>query len=285
MRKTTILAVSLMAVKVLAGSQTLYLENDLFHDRDCDYTHGTKLTTTLDSGLSFFLWQGIYTPGATRRTDVIEDDRPYAGWLAIGASKQYDFRGFNHVTEASFGVVGPSSLAEQAQSEVHRMIGDYVPRGWDNQLKDEPAVNLRQEIRKAFWLFGDNCVLVPQAETAVGTVTDYAGVGADLMVGFHPDPYPSPHHYISSREKNRWAAYVFSGVRGRYVAWNMLLDGNIWRDSHSVETEPLVGEFYVGLCLSSKRVSLVLTDIVRTREFETQKKPARFGSLAVTFNF
>jgi len=283
------MVVLLSASVAFAGSDTLYFENDFFADRDYDYTHGTKLSHELGDGWGAYLWQGIYTPRDKDSPTVVPGDRPYAGWLAFGVDRRYHWLGVRHLTEASLGVVGPSSMSEQSQTYIHKALGNDVPSGWDDQLEDEPAVELRHEIRKAVPILdpGDgwfSAYVVPQSEVAVGTVMDYFGIGGDVVFGYHPDPYFE--NQISMKAPGAgWGAYAFAGVRGRAVAWNMLLDGNMWHDSPSVERETLVGDLQCGACVRTPWASLTFTMVSRSREFETQDGHETFGVLSLTASY
>jgi hypothetical protein len=90
------------------------------------------------------LSQSMYTPRDRTRTDLVADDRPYAGLLALSvawnlrhaeparASDRLD------TYELTLGVIGPASLARQAQNAVHELIGVDRFLGWDHQLGNEP---------------------------------------------------------------------------------------------------------------------------------------------------
>lgn len=166
---------------------TLRLENDSFTDTDQNYTNGVSVTMvshdipgqirpeclslpsrlfmgfiqrmnpgfwndmnySADSqNVVFRLGQSMYTPEDFTRSDLIVDDRPYAGLLYAGLA--WNRRKFNpksnldiHDTrEITVGVIGPLSLAEQAQNLVHDAFGDERFLGWDNQLENEPALQL-----------------------------------------------------------------------------------------------------------------------------------------------
>ena len=95
-----------------AWTVNLYVENDLFSETDQDYTSGIRMSwvspdladyiesdelpswvKSINKRLTFFhrsheglqrnvivsVGQQIYTPQDLNRTDLIEDDRPYAG--------------------------------------------------------------------------------------------------------------------------------------------------------------------------------------------------------------
>ena len=63
---------------------------------------------------------------------------------------------------------------------------------------------------------------------------------------------------------------------------NIFLDGNTFKDSHSVDKEPLVGDFQAGLVLTWKGYRLSFTSVHRTREFEGQESSTRYGAFSLS---
>ncbi|RPJ18140.1 MAG: DUF2219 family protein, partial [Desulfobacteraceae bacterium] len=85
----------------------------------------------LKARASFSLGQNMFTPEDTTATQLIAEDRPYAGWLYMGfglvanqGTKRYD------KLELEIGVVGPYSFAEDVQTFWHSLLGLQVPQGW-----------------------------------------------------------------------------------------------------------------------------------------------------------
>src|SRR5690606_24837863 len=95
--------------------------------------------------------QSMYTPEDRTRTDLIADDRPYAGLLHMGLAwnRRVHQPGAPHemldTRELTLGVIGPWSLARQSQNLVHDLRGIERFRGWDNQLHNEPAFQVAME--------------------------------------------------------------------------------------------------------------------------------------------
>lgn len=288
-RLLLVLATLLTVTSDALGFVSIYAENDFFASRDYEYTHGTKFSYDSGQGWGAYLWQGIYTPKDKGSLFVVPGDRPYAGWLAAGLENKYYWNNIYQLSEVSVGVVGPSSLSEQSQIGIHKILNNKLPKGWDDQLHDEPAITLRHEARKDFLIFGVNegafsSYLVPQAEVVCGTVMDYVGVGCDILIGYHPNPHFANQISLKKKDIRKWGAFVFAGCRGRAVAWNMLLDGNMWHDSPSVDSEPLTGDLQVGACVDSPWFSLAFTFISRAKEFETQGRAEKFGAIVATFD-
>jgi hypothetical protein len=313
---------------------TLYFENDLFTGTDSDYTNGVKYSvispdlspdapqrktmqiprkaldiiqrlpliknapqeTAHRAELAF--GQNIYTPRDTSRFDLIEDDRPYAGYSYVSTAfhRKSDIgrlRSQMDTLEVQFGWVGPSSLGEQAQKFVHRVRGLQRPNGWDHQLKDEPALNLIFE-RK--WLFHPPyrgrfiTDLILHAGGALGNVMTYANAGLEVRSGWKVPrsfgvslirPAGSTWH----NENSGLSLYLFGAVNGRAVARDIFLDGNSFRDSHSVDKKNWVADFSTGVTCSYQRLTFSIAHNIRTREFDQQPDHHSFGSLVLSYAF
>ena len=72
--------------------------------------------------------------------DIVENDRPYAGYLYLGMgyhtrdNKQLDTIEFN------LGIVGPWSQADETQDFVHDIRGIEKFQGWHNQLENRREI-------------------------------------------------------------------------------------------------------------------------------------------------
>ena len=75
---------------------------------------------------------------------------------------------------------------------------------------------------------------------------------------------------------------LFADVEGRYMAQNMLLEGNTFKDSHSVDPNEWVGDAKVGVALTWNSWQLAFARVWRTREFNGQDEHDQFGSLTVS---
>jgi len=95
--------------------------------------------------ISMSIGQNIYTPEDIKRRDLIKEDRPYAGitYLAIGFHSKSSRR--MDTLEFDLGIVGRHSYAEDCQKVVHEWIDSAKPEGWDNQLRDEPVLEVVYE--------------------------------------------------------------------------------------------------------------------------------------------
>lgn len=246
----------------------------------------------------------MYTPGDITIPQLIVDDRPYAGWLYMGLALHNKNERWLDTIEINVGVVGPASLAEQAQTWVHEIVNADEPRGWDNQIENEPAINLIWERKyKVFRLdlgnrFGiDN---ISHAGMSLGTVFTYGNVGTQVRLGWNlPSDFGSatirmagdtdaPTSVYDPRfdGKRPWGFHIYAGAEGRGIARDAFLDGNLYRDSHSVEKKNFVGDFVAGASLIMGRWKLSYSNVTRTKTFKGQSTSNHsFGSFNVTFSY
>jgi hypothetical protein len=291
-------------------SLALNAENDGPLDKDRHYTAGTHLTYwSADNAMPRWLhrfseWlpaagvrpaahkvgleigQEIFTPVNLTTTEVVVDDRPYAGWLYLGTSLRRRGPGLGDCPamesiRLDLGIVGPSSLARQAQSIAH----DDDPRGWDNQLDDEFGFALRYEQRYLFAARstgGWGADFIPATHFSLGNVDTHFGLKALVRGGVNvPDEFETP----AERTPPRWGAYLFASADGRVVGRNIFLDGNTFRDSHHVDKETFVADLRAGLVVVLKRVELTAAIDWRTPEFEEQSSWDAFTSVTLRYKF
>ncbi len=247
----------------------------------------------------YALGQNIYTPRNIRSPIAVTYDRPYAGWLYFGMMLQRQgHQGgipVNDSFELDLGFIGPESFAAQAQAWWHTVGGWIVPKGWGNQLKTEPAIDIKYDRQ---WKFttasqGVGLELIPNAGFSLGNVATYAGAGALVRFGYNiPNDFgPQTIDSLASPTGDRaprthpFGWYIFGGADGRAVLHNAFLDGNLYQRSPHVEKEPLVADFKAGLVLAFRRFDITGSFVQRTREYKGQPRSDRFGSIALNFSF
>lgn len=250
----------------------------------------------------FAIGQNMYSPSDITKRNPDPTDRPFAGWLYGRLSVIAEAPRQVNRFDLDLGVVGPASLAEQTQKAVHRVVpGARWPQGWGYQLHNEPGIILsyehvwRDERPTAVGPFEAD--LSPHVAGSVGNVLTYAGAGATLRLGGNmPAPVgalimrPStsiPYQDTTEARAGRpaFAWYVYASAEGRAIARNIFLDGNSFRDSRSVNKNPLVAAFQLGLTLRYDRFGFTYAQNFLSPEFEGQKSYSNYGSLRVSYQF
>jgi lipid A 3-O-deacylase len=236
----------------------------------------------------FELGHEIYTPENLDATELIPDDRPYAGWLYGSASLQRRGGGrINFPTMEEFrldlGIIGPESQAQETQKVWH----SRDPRGWDHQLKTEPGFAFRYNrthlLRVRIWS-GWSIDYLPGFNASAGNIDTHFALESALQLGYNvPNRFEVPGE--NSRTRTRFGIYAFGKVGGRFVVHNIFLDGNTWQSSHSVDRTPWVADVEAGVTLVVKSFELTASNNYRTREFHGQDRADSFGSATLTFKF
>ena len=332
--KTTILISLLLAATIAvakADPPTLIIteENDFFGQASCNqdrhYTQGLKLAylsdgtnftkavsmvdhliptfglQNQDSHMVLTFGQNIYTPINLASSGPIANDRPYAGWLYGGLVFQNQGTTFNCTPtldsyELNFGVVGPTSLAKNAQSQWHAWNGDTTPNGWQNQLKNEPGLDLKYERSwriapfKNLSRFFD---IVPNVGCDLGNVRTAANAGGILRLGYNlPQDFGTalidePTKIVEHARKDFLSLYTIVGVEGHAVARDIFIEGNSFADSQGVTCKPLVGDFLYGAGLRIwNHLELSYINVVRSRQFVGQTgSNDQFGSMTLKMTY
>lgn len=249
------------------------------------------------------LGQNIYTPGNLLTRALIKTDRPYAGWMYAGPI--YQRRGElapNLVVmenfEINLGIVGPESLADEAQETVHRWwVPDDVPQGWGNQLKDEPGLVLKYA---RLWRWtpttetARHLDVIPRVGAEVGNVNTFATMGATMRLGWNlPQDFgvqiidsPASVNGGLTRQTPESFAYVFGGLDGRAVGHDITLDGNTFRGGPSVDKNYFVADLSWGVAFQIFRhTEITYTRVIRTEEFHGQNRADIFGSVTIKGKF
>lgn len=252
-------------------------------------------------GLSF--GQNLYTPVNTQTAAPQPFDRPYAAWLYGGVAFQVyqpprvfasgiGAVGRLDTLEVTAGMVGPLALGREVQNNYHHLIGVKPAQGWDNQIHNEPGLNLVYE-RK--WRFstkdhreGLGADFIPHVGLSLGNIFTYANTGFEVRGGWRlPADFGTnlirPSGDSNSRRRAPFSAFFFAAVDGRAVAHDVTLDGNTFRDSMSVDKKPFVADLTGGFAVGTRHWQVTYTQASRTREFTTQQKASVFGSISVTF--
>lgn len=307
-------------------SVSFVVENDLFAGTDRHYTNGVRASWMRPEGvmppygawladrllgaspgamrrMGYAFGQSMFTPGNIDTRALIRDDRPYAGWLygevILTSERAPDENGPGQLDTMalSLGMIGPASLAETTQRQWHEHFGFQDPKGWDNQLDNEPAVNLTfhrqwpylRWLRAGAW----GADITPHVGVALGNVFTYGAIGANIRFGrklendFGGPPRigPAPPGMAFVAPVRDFAWYVFAGFEARAVARNIFLDGNTFSSSHQVDKKTLVADAQLGVAMLWNGHRLTYTQVFRSREFHTQDHGDRFGAITLTVPF
>ncbi|MBE9560566.1 MAG: lipid A deacylase LpxR family protein [Proteobacteria bacterium] len=246
--------------------------------------------------IGYFVFQDMDTPNDISKKELQEDDVPYAGVLGWTVTQHAFDEKVSDNLSLTLGIVGPLSLAEQSQTVIHEIINADQPQGWDNQIRHEPvfrlAIGRNWRLLDALVAgdFGFDVIALSQA--GIGNLVSDVNAGLTFRLGTSLHKTFPTIIVIPSKEFNLLAASAknsfhlyFSAVL-RYVANDIRIEGNTFKDSHYQE---LKHEQYVvtaGLNVNIAGVAVSLSYIDPSMQFEGQSTVEDpFGELAVSWTF
>ncbi len=299
----------------------LYFENDLFSTTDSQYSSGEKFNLIYrvdnpqssfydllfldfdeeDVYMSFSLANQIFTPEDLSQTELIEDDRPYAGWTFAEAGLHKSSPSQLRSVYLQVGCVGPCSMSEQIQTGIHAMTGSEPPMGWNNQLKNELGINLRY-LHK--WrlappsFYGIETAFIPFVEGDIGNISIQTSAGMAMRIGWNiPKDFgvsslgtggevgiPVYDEYKKTLNRNWSFSLNLSGV-GSAVIRDLSLDGNTFKSSHSVKTNNFVGYLGYGFSLRYRSFMFEYIKNANSKKFVLESKPHAVGSVVASWLF
>lgn len=298
-----------------------YFENDIFSNTDSDYSDGSRLSVLLHRPdaenewlnipfieeldrthfISFSLTQQMFTPSDLNESELIEDDRPYAGWLYVEMGLHASSARHLDSLSLQLGIVGPASGMEHLQHYIHEKLGSEIAQGWDNQLSNEVGLQLNYQHK---WRYvpepirGVESSIIPYVGGEFGNIAINANAGVQLRFGWNiPEDFGSSsideggENGIPIRTKclvetsKPWSLNFQVATGGMLVARDIFLDGNTFTQSHSVEKEyaRIYGSF--GISGRYKNFSLDYFQTYHSRQFENGKSVHSIGSVIISYLF
>jgi hypothetical protein len=299
---------------------TLQDENDVAVRTDRFYSNGTRLGWTSptdklpgfladfghivwgDEGkqrLSVDLSHYLFTPVDTQIKPPNPFDRPYAGVLLGSLALIQDTDRTRSTLALTLGVVGQAAGGKWVQNTFHSLIRAPGSKGWGYQIHNEPLGELMAE---RIWRVplterdsggGLEADMLPSLTGAVGNWRIYAQAGVQFRLGQDLEAdFGAPRirpglsggdAYIAARP---FSWYVFAGVDGQAVAYDITLDGNNFGNSAHVSRQPWVGEVQAGLVVMAWGARLSLTHVLQSPEFHHQNRGFfQFDSVALSVKF
>lgn len=295
---------------------TIIEENDFFAHvsaSDKHYTQGLRLELHVhDPAMGpIFTWRGFYdekeryfsngvaigqamfTPENITADPPDPLDRPYAAWLYLSfvTTVTNKERSWQDTWEWSIGTIGPRALGDEIQSGWHELIGADDPT-WTNQLENEIGGGLAVKRQWSSVTAGEEggdwaARTITSAGASLSTIVTEISLGAKMLWGYRaPSDYEAGQGPRSLQTGDGFRFYAFVGVEGRFVPWNVFLDGNVFRDSPSVDRKYLTADFSAGVVLRlGAPFGISYAQVFRTGEQSNDPRYHNFGSIAVSLTF
>jgi lipid A 3-O-deacylase len=239
--------------------------------------------------------QKIFNAQSGNIPSAIYVDRPIAGYLYAGATLNLLYKNeSNFKLGAQLGIVGPGSLANQAQNFIHDTFGLYPIKGWAYQVKNAAQFNLSAEYNKllvrASWID-----LTASAYANAGTGFTGAGVGPLIRLGnfnqlFNSEITQSTVSVKAIRKLHDHEFFFYYKPMFNAVAYDATIQGGLGathNDPNEVigKIKPLIFSQEFGVTYSGSRWTFNLAALTRGKESQKMLAPHQWGSVKILYLF
>jgi len=223
-----------------------------------------------------------FTPSRYERLEIQEGDRPFAAAailrsFTISTSAESKKKIISHF---SFGIMGPAAKGKEIQTGIHKLTGDRVPLGWQNQIENHLVINYGVAYEQELVRVNDNFSLAANASAEIGNLYTNILMGFNTTFGLINNPY-------ASESSRKFMLYGYVQPLVRLVGFDGTLQGNLLGDE-SIYTIPatdvnrIVGQLNYGIILQTKSLFLEYSRANISREIKTVD-PAGWGGVKVGF--
>jgi len=198
-----------------------------------------------DSSIDIYSWgvmELMYTPNYLTRTDWQPHDYQYAGAL-IALHSLYSYNPVKHFdfqTEVVMGIIGPSAMAKEIQTDFHRLIRYTIPRGWGHQYRNDALLNINFTAEKQLLAVGNGLRVIAGGQVYGGTMQNGAAVYPLILIGkMNPyfngffSQYNSPACVKGGRTK--WQGYLLFKPELQFYLQNALLQGGMFTHNPNLQ--------------------------------------------------
>jgi hypothetical protein len=277
--------------------------------QDKYYTNGLFITfrkamdqRALSPKLNKRLWeielgQEIFNPQSGYISSPVYIDRPFAGYLYAGGSLVWLYNSENTLkTSLQIGTIGPSSLADRAQTLLHRMMGFYEIKGWQYQINNEFSVKTTVEYNH-FLLRSLSKSTDFTWASYLNIGNTFTGIGTGLL--FRWGTINSLYYSVSTtsrianhaKEKDTSSNeefFFYAKPMMHFRAYDATVEGGLFaRDKGPIvfDIKPIVISGELGAAYAKNRWTATFSVIFKSKEIKSFVKPDQYGSIAICYRF
>lgn len=276
-------------------------ENDFFSATDRDYTQGyslefvnSKLEKNPINHLFFNLDKSNYkygisiehigfTPNNYVSSEIQFGDRPFSSAIML--------KSFNIAIDSirkrriaqtfSLGLIGPGAFGKEMQVEIHKVTGNKIPGGWDNQIKNDLVINYKVDYEKQLIRYTDLFALQANSSMQLGTLFSNASVGFNTQIGIINSPF------TLNKPEKAFRLYAYAQPIVKVVGYDATLQGGVF-NKESVYTissgsiERFTAQFNYGIVIKTKTLYFEYSKSFITKEFNSGNS-AKWGGFKIGF--
>ncbi|TDQ27744.1 lipid A deacylase LpxR family protein [Tenacibaculum caenipelagi] len=283
-------------------------DNDLYIStyQDRYYTDGAFLTYRYLSKKQFEniekrtyeiqIGHHMYTPFKSVVETVEEHDRPFAGYLygSFGVNLFYKKEDILK-TSIQIGTIGSYALGEELQDFIHKMYGFKKATGWDYQIKNAFALNLKADYIKKITkddVFDTNWINTIR----LGSVYTDFSTGLYGRIGFKPlesiinsIAFNGNLNNQNTRFNNNSEVFLYFKPMIHYVVYDATIEGSFLTSDNPVtfDVKPFKFTSEFGIRFSYNRFNLGYTVHFHTKKLKNDRVPQEnfYGTIQFSYQF
>jgi lipid A 3-O-deacylase len=244
------------------------------------FRHGLKVNDTSamqNKVLGFEFGQRIYNSQSGSIPDVRFVDRPFAGYLYIGANLNLLYKNESNLKLISqIGITGPNAYGYEIQNVIHKVFGFYQLQGWQYQVQNDFEINLSAEYNRLLYRTGV-FDLTLNTTAALGNGYTGAGIGGMARLGTFNRLFNSISTASTVTNGNRAASlndhelFFYYKPSFNYIAYNATIQGSLFNSTRgpneiTLNREPFMFSNQIGASLVKDHWVVDLSAIIQTKE-------------------
>lgn len=265
----------------------LQVDNDVVFHTDRWYSSGVRIARVANASgheIEVGVIHEVYMP-EQKHWEPGRADRAPTARLLLDMARHTRGDGTFDTLEVQAGVRGEAAGGEQVTDFIHSFIPGGAQVDWSRQLQPDRF---------------DGSLVAARSMNAgpvrvhfggvLGTQLVFAHVGGELRYGpgsrdidFQVMRFAATPPFARQKSGLGWS--VFGGASARAVARNDMLGPSYDPGGADIHRRPLVGRLAGGAAWTFERGSITFCVVQDTHEFDEQRKPQNFGSLAVHWTF
>lgn len=222
-------------------------------------------------------------------------DRPFCGYLYFKYSNQRFFSTDKmYQWGVSAGTIGNASGGEQTQKLVHRVIGLYIPVGWENQLQHNFLLNLhgaytQQLVEKEIGI--SRLKIIPTASLNLGNAYINGQLSCQFAIGmmneFENTALLNAEMGNSVASEKNYELFVYFQPQITAQAYNATIQNSLFDKTYvpTDDIKSLVYEHRIGAVYSKRRITCNIGYVFQTKELHLQQINHRYASIQLSYRF
>ncbi|MFN3211945.1 MAG: lipid A deacylase LpxR family protein [Henriciella sp.] len=251
-----------------------------------------------DNYISFSLISEMNTPSRIDQIEPDPNDQPYSGIMLLSTGLYARQDDWTHAWDIKIGAVGPVTQTDHIQIEFHDLIGAEEPLGWDSQLPNEAIFNIGylagKTLARNSLENGLEWRTVGLGNASLGNYQTSVGGGAIFELGNDLEDTVSTTSLgqgfgsvlgVGTQPTDRVKYTFYGGVGVNAISHFLPLDGTAFRDSRSVDYDPVAAFLSAGATLRYGRFVASFGLSRGATPFDDTDADLDYGSISIGWQY